>query len=192
MPPNTTFSKTDIVQAALRVVREEGFANLSARKVAEQLGSSTAPVYYVFKSMDALTEAVLKEIKTMALERMHVQHTDRHFLNIGMGFAILAREEPGLFRAFHLENRSHRQFVDELFVDLRESMCHDPRFTDMPEGDRSALLAKMWTFTLGLSLQICCDGIQDPSDAFIKDTLLETGTIIITDALGRVKASGRT
>jgi len=191
MPPNTTFSKADIVQAALEVVRAEGFANLSARKVAEQLGSSTAPVYYVFKSMDALTEAILREIKAMALQYMSVPYTDRHFLNIGMGFAIFAREEPGLFRAFHLENKTHRRFVDELFTELRESMLHDPRFESMPAADRSALLAKMWTYTLGLSMQICCEGIKDPSDAFIRDTLVETGTIIIGDAMARVNETGR-
>lgn len=188
MPPATTFSEIDIIQSAIEVVRNEGLAGMSARKVADRLGSSTAPVYHVFRSMEALTEAVLRQIKDMALQRMHVAYTDRHFLNIGMGFAIFAREEPGLFRAFHLENRTHREFVDELFADLRESMLNDPRFSDMPEEDRGALLAKMWTFTLGLSLQICCEGLTDPSDDFIRDTLVETGTIIIADALARAKA----
>jgi len=186
MPPSTTFAEKDIVQAALQVIREEGLANMSARKVAERLGSSTAPVYHVFKSMDALAEAVFKELKAMALQYMSVAYTDRHFLNIGMGFAIFAREEPGLFRAFHLENKSHRRFVDELFAELRESMLHDPRFSHMPAEDRSALLAKMWTFTLGLSMQICCEGVADASDEWIRDTLIETGTIIITDALRRM------
>jgi len=190
MPPSTTFSEQDIIQAALQVVRKDGLASLSARKVAEQLKSSTAPVYYVFKSMDALIVAVLKEVKAMALQYMSVDYTDRHFLNIGMGFAIFAREEPGLFRAFHLENRTQRRFVDELFADLRESMRKDPRFTEMPETDLSALLAKMWTFTLGLSMQICCDGIANPSDAFIRETLVETGTIVIADALARFRNDG--
>jgi AcrR family transcriptional regulator len=187
MPPSTTFSKKAIIEAALQVVRQQGLGGLSARKVADELGSSTAPVYHVFKSMDALILSVLKSIKAMALEQMHVAYTDRHFLNIGMGFAIFAREEPGLFRAFHLENRAHRQFVDELFVELRDSMRKDPRFADMPDDDRAALLAKMWTFTLGLSMQICCDGVPDPSDEWIRNTLVETGTIVIADALGRLK-----
>jgi AcrR family transcriptional regulator len=191
MPPSTTFSKKAIIQAALHVIRRDGLGGLSARKIADELGSSTAPVYHVFRSMDALVEATLREIKKMALQYMHVERTDRHFLNIGMGFAIFAREEPGLFRAFHLEDRAHRQFVDELFVDVRDSMREDSRFANMPDESRAALLGKMWTFTLGLSMQICCDGVADASNDWIRDTLVETGTIVIADALGRLESGER-
>ena len=186
MPPKATFTKEDIIQYAVQVVREDGLSNLSARKVAQQMGASTAPVYHVFTSMATLAEAVLAHIKALALQYMSVPHTSRHFLNIGMGFAIFARDEPFLFRAFHLENRQHRYLVDALFADLQASMLNDPRFADMPDADRGALLAKMWTFTFGLSIQICYGFIEDPSDAFIEQALHETGTIIIKDALQKL------
>lgn len=183
MPPKVIFTKNDVVAQALQVVREEGLNSLSARKIAQKMGSSTAPVYQWFNSMDELLEPVMVKIKSIAMEYMAKKYTGRHFLNIGMGFAIFARDERELFKAFHLENKTHRHLIDEMFVELREDMLRDPRFAEMPAQDRGKLLDKMWTFTFGLSTQICFKTIQNPSNDFIQRTLIETGTIIITDVL---------
>jgi AcrR family transcriptional regulator len=188
MPPRVTFSKEDLIRHALGLVRDDGLSSLSARKIAQRMGSSTAPVYQWFDSMDALTEQVLIEIKGRALDYMSVPHTSRHFLNIGMGFALFARDEPGLFKAFHLENTPYRYLVDALFVDLKQDMLNDPRFADMPDQSRAALLSKMWTFTFGLSIQICFGLIEHPTNDFIEHTLSETGTIIIKDALQNMRS----
>lgn len=186
MPPKITFTKNDLVQHALQVVREGGLSTLSARKIARQMGSSTAPVYQWFNSMDELLESVMVQIKNIVMGYMSKKYTDRHFLNIGMGFAIFARDEKELFRAFHLENKKHRHLVDEMIVEVMEDMLNDPRFAEMSAKGRSELLDKMWRFTFGLSTQICFELIDEPSNDFIRDTLIETGTIIITDALQKL------
>ena len=183
MPPKASFTKQDLLEHALQVVREEGLGGLSARRLAQQVGSSVAPIYQSFRSMDDLTRAVLQRIKDMALERMHTEYTERHFLNIGMGFALFARDEKALFKALHFENTDHRDLVDELFKDLQDSMLNDPRFAEMSDELRSGLLFKMWTFTLGLSGQYCFGLIADPTDDEIYRILHETGTIVIRDAL---------
>jgi len=186
MPPKTTFTKEDIIKQAIEVIRTDGPGSLSARKIAQKLGSSTAPVYFSFTSMDEVMDYAMREIKEIALQYMHKPYTDRYFLNIGMGFAIFARDEKELFRALHLENKKHRHLLDELFSTLREDMLKDPRFTKMPDEDRLALLDKMWRFTLGLATQICFDLIENPTNKFIEETLSETGKIIIADALQKM------
>ncbi len=185
MPPKKSFTKEHILRHALALIKEEGLASLSARKLAQRMGSSTAPVYQAFESMAALQEEVMTLIKEIALDHTKKDHADRRFLSIGMGFIIFARDDKELFKAFHLENQHQRHLVDELFDELKADMLNDARFTHLNDVERQELLDKMWTFAFGMSTQICYGLIESPTDAYIEKKLVDTGTIIIKDALSR-------
>ena len=58
MPPKPKFTKEEIVFAAKEIVREKGLSALTAREVAEKLGSSPRPIFTVFRNMKELQEAV--------------------------------------------------------------------------------------------------------------------------------------
>ena len=47
-----------ILDTAFAMTREEGFANVTARKVAAKAGCSTQPIFRVYKNMDELWRAV--------------------------------------------------------------------------------------------------------------------------------------
>lgn len=63
MPPAINFNQDTILDEAFRIVRNEGFQALTARKIAQNLGSSTQPVYSAFGSMRKLQEVVLQKAK---------------------------------------------------------------------------------------------------------------------------------
>ena len=48
----------DILHTAFEMTREEGFANVTARKVAAKAGCSTQPIFRVYKNMEEVWEAV--------------------------------------------------------------------------------------------------------------------------------------
>lgn len=52
MPPKAKFSKEQITEAGLQIVREKGTDSLTARALGEKLGSSSCPVFTVFKNME--------------------------------------------------------------------------------------------------------------------------------------------
>ncbi len=56
MAPKNKFTRKEFVTAALRVVRRQGAAALTAKAVAEELGISTRPVFTCFGTMRALRE----------------------------------------------------------------------------------------------------------------------------------------
>ena len=44
MPKSTTITQEIIIETAFEMVRKEGFAVLSARNIAKQIGCSTQPI----------------------------------------------------------------------------------------------------------------------------------------------------
>ena len=58
MAPKNKFTKEEMVAAALRVVREKGIDGLTAKTMADALGTSTQPVFTCFGSMDGVRQEV--------------------------------------------------------------------------------------------------------------------------------------
>lgn len=187
MPPKVRFDKDTVVRAAVNVVDKKGLSALTARSVATQLKSSTAPVYHHFKTMDQLALAVMKQTQKMLLDYTTRPYTDRVFLNMGTGVALFAAEHRKLYRALMLESNGYSSVVHDFFGMLLIEMKKDPRFTTMSDSQRLALLSKMWTFTHGLASLICVGIEKDASQERIVKTLLDVGADIVGAALTKHK-----
>ena len=61
MPKSTTITQEVIIGTAFEMVRKEGFAVLSARNIAKQIGCSTQPIYWCYKNMDDLKAEICKK-----------------------------------------------------------------------------------------------------------------------------------
>lgn len=47
MAPKNKFTKEEMVEAALRVVQAKGIGCLTAKAIADELGTSTRPIFYL-------------------------------------------------------------------------------------------------------------------------------------------------
>ena len=68
MPPKAKFTKKEIVQAALEIVRADGISSLTARALGLKLGSSSRPIFTVFTSMDEVLQEVEEAAKILYRE----------------------------------------------------------------------------------------------------------------------------
>jgi AcrR family transcriptional regulator len=68
MPPKAKFKKEQITQAALDIIREKGTDNLTARALADRLGSSACPIFTVFKNMEEVQQSAVEEAKALYKE----------------------------------------------------------------------------------------------------------------------------
>lgn len=59
-----------MLDGAEQVLREEGYAALSSRRIAEQVGMKQRLVYYYFHTMDALIVATFQRLAARELERL--------------------------------------------------------------------------------------------------------------------------
>lgn len=183
MPPKTVFTREDVIKAAFKIVRNLGIKNLSARRIAKKLKSSTAPVYSNFKSMDRLKNEVIIMAKDLLIEYSTQPYTERVFLNLGVGLVLFARDNSALFRAIFLESGEYKEIVNQYINSLRAELKKDPRFTIMTDEDRDALLDTMWIYTHGFASLICVGIIEQNNKEYIIEQLLDVGGVVIGAAL---------
>lgn len=183
MPPKTRYTKEIIVAEAFNLAEEKGLGQLSARNVAKRLDMSPAPIYSSFGSMDELSKEVIKKGLALLLSYTRERYTERIFLNIGTGIVLFARDHPNIYKAIFIEGDHYKDVVDEFMREIGIQMTKDPRFTDMDQKDRAALLNKMWIFTHGLASLTFARLIGKTSQEDIIATLLDIGGVVISAAL---------
>ena len=103
MAPKNKFTREEMTVAALRVVRERGYAAVTAQSIAAELGISTRPVFTCFETM----EEVRREIRIAAEKcyRAYVAEGLKEpvpFFGFGMRYIRFAKEEPELYRLLFL------------------------------------------------------------------------------------------
>ena len=108
MAPKNKFTKEEMVEAALRVVRAKGADGLTAKNIADALGTSTQPIFTCFKTM----EEAQNEVRAAA-EEIYERYVSEGlkapvpFYGFGMSYTRFAGEEPELYRLLFLEGAAH-------------------------------------------------------------------------------------
>ncbi len=103
MAPRNKFTKEEMTEAALRVVRSRGIGALTAKTLAKELGASTQPVFTCFGSMEAVKEAVYAAAQAVYDGYAAIGLSESvPFFGFGMQYLRFAREEPELYRLLFL------------------------------------------------------------------------------------------
>ena len=153
MPPKVKFEKASIVNAAFEIVRKNGWQGLSARSIAEELKSSTRPIYSHLKSMNNLEEEVVKKAMELLEEYIRTPRTGDKWLDQGYGYVLFAKREKYLFKAIFDEKHNHlyKRFSAEIFTKLGEDLSDDPDFKVLPEEHQTNMRKVRWVYVHGLA-----------------------------------------
>ena len=152
MPPKTKFSLEDVVDTAFEIAKREGIESITIRSVAQKLGSSIAPIYVNFKTIDELKQAVIEKVFQVSQEMLKVQYSDEPFLNAGIASLKFAREYPVLFRDLVWSDNKYLQDNQLDMSNIVAGMSQDPELAGLSEEQCMEILFKMRVFTLGLSV----------------------------------------
>lgn len=166
MARKETITLQMILDTAFVMTREEGFSNVTARKVAAKAGCSTQPIFRVYKNMDELWDAVYARAAQYFQDyySLYPRTGRAPFSNLGMAYIAFAREEKHLFELLFVNSNPGRKSMYEILnggegnvvyeVNLaRAAGCKDP-------GD---LFMKMWIFIHGAAC-MSLTGDYDLSD----------------------------
>lgn len=163
VPPKAKFSKEEIVEAALSIVRAGGARALTARALGEKLNSSARPIFTVFRNMDEVQQAVINAAK--ALYREYVQKglaETPAFKGVGTQYILFSINEPKLFQLLFMTE--HRQVpelsnvlpqIDDSYEQILLSV---QRGYGVDQGFAEKLYRHLWIYTHGIAA-LCATGM---------------------------------
>jgi AcrR family transcriptional regulator len=184
LPPKQQFTKEQILKTAFEILRTEGKDGLTARNIANKLGSSVGPIYSQFSNIEELDEAVMKMGLDLMEDYSKRKWSDIPFLNMGAGFVCFARDEPTLFdiccKGGPTEISSNR-------LDPRTlgRMRQDEMLMDFSDEDLASIYRKMSIFAYGMAVIASSGSMEDDSNENIVRILMEAGGDIIFMARAR-------
>ena len=167
MPPKQRFSSQDIIEAAYRIVRRQGWKGFSARTIANELKSSTRPIYDYFNSMENIEAEVVKKALAHFVEFINRERTGDKWLDQALGYVLFASEEKHLFRCINDEKHTNfqKQFAQTHWRELGEELSEDERFQDIPSDIKHKIRVARWIWVHGLAYLISNGWIESPHSA---------------------------
>lgn len=117
MPRKPQFSKEEIARHGLKIVEERGIESLTARELAKSLGTTVAPIFVHYPSMEELREDVRLLAQEIYHEYLHRGLQDKiPFHGVGMQYIAFAKEKPELYYLLFLSDRGNQSHyaMDEL------------------------------------------------------------------------------
>ncbi len=149
MAPKNKFTRAEMTEAALQVVRRKGVDGLTAKALAEELHISTQPVFTCFGTMEALRTEVFKAAEKLFDERIRAGLEDDKeapFLGAGAAYIRFAREEPALYRLLLLSpNAAENIEAMEVVKGVSDIIC--PQFMEhyhITEAEAKRYFRDMW------------------------------------------------
>ena len=91
--------KEDLIKGSIKIIRDEGDNNLSARNLAKVVGCSTQPIFRLFTNMDELKRTVYDDV--YELQKKYLLKGNEHqvpFIGIGLSYIDFATKEKNLFK----------------------------------------------------------------------------------------------
>ncbi len=112
MPPKSMFTKDEIIDAALCVIRESGASALTARALAAKLGCSVKPIFGLFKNMDEVQQEVIKAAARLYQKKMVQEISEKRYppyKAVGISYIRFAKDEKNLFKLLYMRDRSNEE-----------------------------------------------------------------------------------
>ncbi len=173
MPRKHVFTKDDIVDAAIQVIREKGSQNLSTKAVAKKLNASTMPIYSLVNSMQDLRAEVDRKITKLFLHYIMTPRTGRFIIDNALGHIRFAQEEKELFKVMFFSDheddledyRTHKVMIVSMII---ERLKQEAEFQQFTESQLRKITDNMEIVTYGLACLVASERLEyESEDHFI-------------------------
>ena len=170
MPSSPKIKKEDMLQAALEIIIQDGYAALNIKAVAKKLECSTAPISWQFGGMDGLRQELIP-FAEQYVEDTYYSLNENEFATFeqrGKGTVDLALEKPYLFRFLYMgERRPHLITGFELQPDDLDGINVYEKIADMLEitvKQAMDFAMTMMVYTQGIGTLIASGIVKDTKE----------------------------
>lgn len=181
MPQNAKFTREEILDVSLNIVRKSGWDSLTARNIGENLKSSTRPIFTVFDSMKELQ----KEVKVAARklydsyveEALERDDKDKiYFKCVGEQYIRFAVVEPKLFQLIFMEEQEEKTEFTKILPQIENN--YENIISSIEEQYKLSreksikLYYHLWVYTHGIA-SLCATKMCTFTGQEISDMLTE-------------------
>lgn len=159
MPPKSKFTKDEIIEAALDIVRTEGFGALTARALGTKLGSSARPIFTVFQNMDEVQQEVVvaaRKLYTEYINRGLCQAEIPAFKGVGMQYIQFSLDEPKLFQMLFMSEQAQNPdvmnvlpIIDDNYSQILSSVQN---CFSLNQSDSEWIYRHLWIYSHGIAV----------------------------------------
>lgn len=150
MPKQVQYTKHDIVNASIEIIRSQGSEALTARAIGKRLECSVGPVFRTFDNMDDLMVSVREKAEDIISKYVAESVGYRPaFKELGMRLIRFAKEEPNLFHFLFLDKGARCYSVDNIAKECLRQTASDFELT---EEQAEYVYEQSWPYTCGLAL----------------------------------------
>lgn len=165
MPPKAKFSREQIIDAAIDIVREDGFDALTSRALGTKLGSSARPIFTVFQNMEEVQQEVIITAKQKYREYISKGLSqDLAFKGVGMEYILFSINEPKLFQLLFMTEQSQipdltgvLPLIDDSYEQILRSIQSG---YEIDKSSAEILYRHLWIYTHGIATlcatNMCC------------------------------------
>lgn len=169
MPPKYKFTKEEIIESALNMVRESGIESITARALAERLGSSSKPIFSLFRNMDEVMYETVKAIRNIYNQYIVIGlSSDLPFKGVGVQYISFAKNEPNFFKLLFMSNCGAASDVFSTLPNIDDNyneILYSVQKQYLLSKNESARLYKhLWIYTHGIASLIATNVCRFTAD----------------------------
>ena len=190
MPPKSKFTREEIINDALEIVKRDGIDALTARALGAELGCSARPIFTVFRGIGDVRSEVERAARAL--------YTD--YVNEGLGEAVAFR---GVGKAYIRFAAEHPKLFMLLFMSENVRVPDSGSVLGIIDGNADKILAsitdgygldedtarkiyiRLWIYSHGIATLIATKVC-----AFTADEVSDMLTDVFVSLLGKYKKAG--
>lgn len=157
MSATKQITKDIILNAALKLLREQGYEAVNIKRLAKELGCSTQPVYLSFAGMEALRSELTLVAAAEFERRMKADCKGEKIRLYEMDYIRFAQKEPRLFCYLFMREKSFTE-IKQILLDIIEKSIKelmDAYHISHEEAD--VLHDQLWMHAHGIASMIATD-----------------------------------
>lgn len=157
MPAKKQITRDMILRAALKLLREQGYEAVNIRRLAQELGCSTQPVYLSFSGMDELRAALIPAAVASFEAYMTGGRPDCMARLYDMSYIRFAKDEPHLFCFLFMRANAFSEIKRVLMPLIERSILELMVLYGISHEEADLLHDQLWMHAHGIAAMIATD-----------------------------------
>lgn len=179
MSRTAVLNKKQIIQSAYEIAKEKGKSAITIRELSNKLGTSTAPIYTQYESIDAIYIDLVLYINELVYESCIEKRTNDEFLNSGVGFLAFVMDNKLIFNDFLLSAEAQKSNVKQDMSFYIELMKRSPLISVLDDARILDILQNVQIYTYGLAVMICANIGPKNDLSYYQEKLEQAGKSLI-------------